>query len=165
MRITAIVANLVQMVIVLAIFFGQGIFLGGLTIFALFVLLIITSFNLLVLLFPPHINRVAIVKEKNPIVKRNDLRVSYITGAHPTLNIGKQRYDVIDIAECGIRIVIGRHERLKKRSKCQLGLLCGEDLNIKAVLIRRKGDEAALEITPPIEYRVLLKEKQAVATT
>ena len=163
MRVTAILTNLTQMVIVLSIFLWQGISLGGWIILALFALLIIASFNLLVLLFPTSMDRNGIVEDKKAIIKRQDLRVSYAAGAQPALTIGKQRYDVLDIAESGIRILIGRHERLKKRSKCQIDLLCGDVLNIRTILIRRNGDEAALVFKPPIEYRVLLKEKQAAA--
>lgn len=163
MRITAIMANLIQMVIVLSIFLWQGLTLGGFTILALFVLLIIASFNLLVLLFPDSMDRGSIVDEKKSIIKRQDLRVSYSIGAQPALTIGKQRYDVLDVAESGIRILIGRHERLKRKAKCHIELLCGEVLNVKTQLVRRNGDEAALVFRPPIEYRVLLKEKQAAA--
>lgn len=161
MRGVAIVANLIQMVIVLSIFLWQGISLGGWTILSLFVLLIIASFNLLVMLFPTNTDSGAIVNNKKVITKRQDLRVNYKTGVQPVLTMGKKRYDVIDIAESGIRIVVGRHERLSKRSKSHLSLLCGEVLNIKTVLIRRNGDEAALAFKPPIEYRILVKEKQA----
>ena len=163
MRITAIMVNLLQMVIVLAIFLWQGMSFGGLTVLALFILLIIASFNLLVLLFPANMNQSAIVDEKKAIIKRQDLRVSYAAGSQPALIIGKQRYDVLDIAESGIRILVGRHERLKKRARCRINLLCGEVLSIKTVLVRRKGDEAALVFKPPVEYRILLKEKQAAA--
>ena len=163
MRVAAIMANLVQMIIVLAIFLWQGLTLGGLTILALFVLLIIASFNLMVQLFPDIIDRGTIVDEKKSIIKRQDLRVSYAAGNQPVLTIGNQRYDVLDIAESGIRILIGRHERLNKKAKCHIELLCGEALNIKTLLVRRNGDEAALAFKPPIEYRILLKEKQAAA--
>lgn len=161
MRIAAIMANLFQMVIVLSIFFWQGLSLGGLTVLSLFVLLIIASFNLLAFLFPDSMVRDAIIDEKKTIIKRQDLRVSYADGAQPVLTIGTQRYDVLDIAESGMRILIGRHERLKKRAKCHIELLCGEVLNTKTQLVRRNGDEAALVFNPPIEYRILLKEKQA----
>jgi len=163
MRVSAILANLIQMVIVLSIFLWQGISLGGLTILALFVLLIIASFNLLVLLFPKGMGRNGIVEDKKAIIKRQDLRVSYTGGSQPALMIGRQRYDVLDIAESGIRILIGRHERLKKRAKCHIDLLCGEVLTIKTLLVRRDGDEAALAFKPPIEYRILLKEKKAAS--
>ncbi len=161
MRIAAIVANLFQMVIVLTIFFWQGLSLGGSTVLALFVLLIIASYNLLVILFSDSMGRNTILAEKKTIIKRQDLRISYADGAQPVLTIGSQRYDVLDIAESGIRILIGRHERLKKRAKCRIDLICGEVLNTKTQLVRRYGDEAALAFHPPIEYRVLLKEKQA----
>jgi len=163
MRVTAILANLIQMVIVLAIFLWQGMSLGGWTILALFILLIIASFNLLVLLFSTSLDRRTIVEEKKAIIKRQDLRVSYAAGNQPAVTIGRQRYDVLDIAESGIRILVGRHERLKKRAKCHIDLLCGEVLNIKTIRVRRNGDEAALAFKPPIEYRILLKEKQAAA--
>jgi len=163
MRIAAIIANLVQMVIVLSVFLLQGISLGGLTILALFMLLIIACFNLLVLLFSGDTGKGGIVDEKKAVVKRQDLRVSYLTGAQPTLKMGDRHYDVLDIAESGVRIVVGRHERLKKRTKCQIDLLCGECMHVKTVAIRRHGDEAALAFKPPIEYPVIVKEKQTVA--
>ena len=51
MRAVAVIANLIQMVIVLSVFLLQGFVLGGWTVFALFILLMIAFLNLLVLLF------------------------------------------------------------------------------------------------------------------
>lgn len=162
MRVTAIVANLVQMVIVLFIFLLQGISLGGATILALFFLLIIAGLNLVVLLFSMGSDLRGVVTEKKPVVKRQDLRVSYMAGAKSTLTVGGQQYHLLDFAESGARVIVGRHERLKKRSRCQINLLCGEKINTKVVVIRREGDEAALSFRPPVEYSVVLKEKQFV---
>lgn len=165
MRTAAIAANLLQMLIVLTIFLIQGISLGGVTVFFLFVLLVIACFNLLVVLFPRDADQG--VKghksgEKKPLVKRHDLRVSYVSDPRPVLAVGGKKHKILDIAEGGIRIHIGRDEQLKKRFKGHLEMLCGETLNIKVQLIRREGDEAALEFKPPIEYSVLLKERQFV---
>lgn len=162
MRAVAIFANLVQMVIVLSIFIFQGISLSGLTVLSLFVLLIIASCNLLVLLFSGDAEPTSIINEKKAIVKRRDFRVGYALGAQPKLGIGNQLYDLLDIAEGGARITIGRHERLKKRFRCHIHLLCGETLKAKGVVIRREGHEAALTFNSPLQYRLLIKEKQAV---
>lgn len=163
MKAAAIAANLIQMVIVLFVFVLQGIAMDGLTIFALFILFIIACFNLLVLLFSGEKDQGPMVDDKKTIIKRLDFRVGYTSGALPKLVIGDQRYDLIDISEGGARIAIGRRERLKKRSRCRVDLLCGEKLKAKVIVIRREGDEAALAFQSPIEYRVLLKEKQIVA--
>ena len=165
MRAAAIVANLVQMVIVLSIFLLQGISLGGWTILALFILLIIACANLLVLLFAENTDQGLIANAKKALTKRKDLRVSYASGLQPTLNFGGRKYDIMDIAESGARIVVGRRERLKKRVKSHVQLLCGESLTIKTVVIRREGDEVALAFKPPIEYSILLKERQALANS
>lgn len=163
MRVIAIIANLVQMAIVLSIFMLQGISLAGLTILALFSLLIIAAFNLLVLLFTGSSITGTIVKEKKAIIKRRDFRVGYALGRQPKLGIGNRHYDVLDIAEGGTRISVGRHERLKKHFQCRIQLLCGDILSMKAVVIRREGDEAALAFKSAVEYRTLQKEKQVVA--
>ncbi len=162
MRIVAIISNLVQMVIVLAIFVLHGLSFEGWTILGLFILLIIACFNLLVLLFHGLSEQNLIGNEKPPIVKRQDLRVVYHTGVHPLLDVGEQSFSILDIAESGLRIRIDRHERIKKRVRARIELLCGESLNVRAIVVRRQADEAAMCFKHPLGYAVLLKEKQAV---
>lgn len=168
MRIAAVVANLAQMTIILLVFLINGLALGGWTIFALFLLLIIAFVNLLVLLFhaalDPKITKQT-PKEPSPIVKRQDLRVTYVDKHYPTLTIGKRQFSISDISENGLRIRIERHEPLKKRMRGQLALLSKKRLTVKVILIRREGEEAALALKEPIDYAVLLKEKQALAAT
>ena len=163
MRAAAMAANLVQMVIVLFVFVLQGIAMDGLTILALFILFIIACFNLLVLLFTGEKDQGPMADDKKTIIKRLDYRVGYTSGIQPKLVIGDQRYNLIDISEGGARIAVGRHERLKKRSRCRVNLLSGEKLKAKVVVIRREGNEAALAFQSPVAYRILLKEKQIVA--
>lgn len=162
MRAAAIVANLVQMVIVLFVVVLQGVMMDGMTITALFILFLIACYNLLVLLFSEHKEPGPVVDSKKTIIKRLDYRVSYAFGAQPKLVIGDQSYDLIDISEGGGRISIGRHERLKKRSWCHINLLCGEIFKTKCAVIRREGNEVALAFHSPVAYHVLLKEKQIV---
>ena len=163
MRAVAIVANLLQMVIILVVFTLQGIALGGMTVFLLFVLLLIAAFNLLTLLFHGEPDRSLVGGEKPGIVKRQDLRVVYTTSPYPVLSLRHQEFSLLDIAESGARFTINRHDTIKKRLRGKITLLCGDVLDIKAVLIRREGDEAALLFKTPISYSTLLKEKQALA--
>ncbi len=163
MRSAAIVANLVQMVIVLVIFILQGLALGGLTVLLLFVLLIIATFNLLILLFLGDSQRSPLGGEKPGIVKRQDLRVVYAAAPQPVLTLQHQEFVLLDIAESGARFRIRRNDSIKKRLRGRITLLCGETLHVKATVIRRQGDEAALRFKPPIGYATLLKEKQALA--
>ena len=162
MRATAILVNMVQMVIVLAIFVLQGLTFSGWTIFGLFLILMIAGFNLLILLFHGLSEQHIIKPEKPPIVKRQDLRVAYGIGPKPDLIIGQQSFSILDIAESGIRIHIDRHETIKKRVKGRVDLLCGETMYVRASLVRRQADEAALQFRNPLGYSVLLAEKQAV---
>jgi hypothetical protein len=165
MRTAAIAANLFQMVIVLFVVVLQGIVMDGVTIFALFFLFIIACFNLFVLLFSEHKDPTPIVDDRKAIIKRLDFRVGYALGTQPKLAIGDQRYDLIDISEGGARITIGRNERLKKRCRCRVNMLCGETIKTKCAVIRREGNEAALAFHSPVAYRVLLNEKQIVSHT
>lgn len=160
MRAAAVVANLVQMVLILTIFIGHGISLGGWTILALFFLLLIAFINLVVLLFHSPDSPVLIASEKKGITKRQDFRVTYLTNNQPVLAVGHQHYSVLDLAESGLRLSIGRHERLKKRIRGHMTLLCGESLDIQATLMRREGNEAAVVFKQTIDYHTLLKEKQ-----
>jgi hypothetical protein len=165
MRAAGIIFNLVQMVIVLAIFVLQGLTFGGWTILGLFILLIIACFNLLVLLFHGLSDQNLIGGEKSLLVKRQDLRVAYRSGVQSVFAIGKQSFSVLDIAESGVRFSINRHEHIKKRFRARIELVCGETLNVKAIVVRRQADESAVRFKQPLGYAVLLKEKQAVAAS
>lgn len=167
MRLITVVANLAQMAIILLVFLLKGPSLGGWTIFALFLLLIIAFVNLLVLFFHATLSQkdqLPGTKSDGTIIKRQDLRVAYVAAPYPVLSIGKREFSVSDISENGLRIRIGRHEQLKKRFRGDLTLLCKERLDIKATLIRRQGDEAALALKQPLDYAFLLKEKQSLST-
>jgi len=165
MRVFAIAANLVQMGILLAIFLTKGLALGGMIILALFILLIIALINLLVLLFYA-VNTAAhqslVGGDKAPVAKRQDLRVTYALGPQPMLSLDGQRYAVMDISERGVRFIIERGGRLKKRLRGKITLLNGETLAVRGSLIRREGNEATLALKTLIDYNTLLKEKQAV---
>jgi hypothetical protein len=167
MRTIAVIANLTQMVIVLLVFLSQGFVLGGWTVLALFILLLIAFLNLLVLLFHSALADPGPSKRfKDPAstIKRQDLRVTYAAGKSPSLEIGARRFKVVDLSEKGVRIDIGRSERLKKRSRCQLTLLGGTSLNFKAVLIRRERGQAVLQFKHPIAYPTLIEERQAAVS-
>jgi hypothetical protein len=162
MRAVAIIFNLVQMIIVLAIFVMQGVSFGGWAILGLFLLLMIACFNLLVLLFHGFEDQHLIEKEKPTIVKRRDLRVVYPPSRAPRFMVGQRAFSILDIAESGVRISINRNESLKKRLRARVQLICGETLNVRASVVRRHGDEVALCFKQPLGYATLLKEKQVI---
>ena len=167
MRAVAVIVNLVQMIIVLLVFIVQGFVLGGWTVFALFILLLIAFLNLLVLLFHPSMagsDRMKLVKDHASIIKRQDQRVIYPAARRPVLMIGNRKFDILDLSEQGLRFSIGRNEQLRKRMRCRLTLLSGQTLNFKAVLIRREGGHAVLQFKQPIAYRKLIDEKQAAVS-
>jgi hypothetical protein len=165
MRWLAIAVNLVQIGTILGLFLTKGLTLGGSTIMVFFVLLLFALINLIVLLFYT-INTAAdqplFGREKAPIVKRQDLRVSYVSGLQPVFSTGKQRFSLLDLAENGLRISLDRNTKCRKHLSGQIALLCGTTLNVKGILARREGDEAALLFKKPVDYQVLLQERQAV---
>ncbi len=165
MRWLAIAVNLVQIGIILALFLIKGLTLGGSTIMVFFMLLLFALINLIVLLFYT-INIAAdqplFGREKPPIVKRQDLRISYAAAAQPLFNTGTHRFPILDLSENGMRISLDRNQRCRKRLRGQIEMLCGKILNVKGALVRREGDEAAFLFRKPVDYKVLLQEKQAV---
>lgn len=165
MRVFAIAANLVQMGIVLAMFLAKGLSLGGMIILALFILLIFAFINLLVLLFYTSntaAHRPLVGEDKAPVAKRQAMRVTYALGPQPTLSLGGRRFAVADISEGGVRFIIERGGRLKKRLRGKITLLSGQTLSIQGTLIRREGNEATIALKSIIDYHILLKEKQAL---
>jgi hypothetical protein len=167
MRWLAIAVNLVQIGIILGLFLTNGLTLGGSTIMVFFVLLLFALINLIVLLFytiNTAEDQPLFGREKTPIVKRQDLRVNYNTGTQPVFNTGKQHFHILDLAENGFRIGLDRNMQCRKRLNGQIALLCGTVLNVKGILSRREGDEAAFLFKNSIDYHILLQEKQAVQT-
>ena len=166
MRAAAIVANLIQMMIILALFLIHGIALGGWTIFALFLLLLVAFVNLLVLLFHSALSATdqsAYRNEKGGLVKRQDLRVRYLGDAQPELAVDDRCFSVLDLSENGVRIKIDRHEPLKRRFRGRLTLLSRKILTLRVTRVRRQGDEAALLIAESIDWDLLSTEKQLSA--
>ena len=163
MRGFAVVVNLIQMGIILALFLTHGIGLGAATIFALFVMLIIAFINLLVLLFHSALTPLDLAprsNEKIGLVKRQDLRVLYASESQPWLEVKARQFSILDLTENGIRIRIDRQEPLKKRFRGRLRLLSAQTPSMKFTLVRRQGNEAALVFRQPIDYALILAEKQ-----
>jgi uncharacterized membrane protein len=165
MRLFAIVINLAQISLILAIFLMQGLSLGGLLIVVIFVLLIFAFVNLLVLMFytaSTAIHQPLIESDKQASIKRKDLRVVYALGPRAVIHIGKQQFWVSDLSENGLRFGIQRDERCKKRIRGRVILVCGKTLSMNGWLVRREGSEAAMMFKHPVDYQTLLEEKQAV---
>ncbi len=164
MRILAVVANLIQLAVVLAIFFSSGSCLEPLATAGLFLLMIIAFVNLLTLLFHyPFRQADQDANQHQGPIKRRDIRVSYILGPRPYLDTGKQRFEVQDLSEQGIRFLAYRSAKIKRRIKGRIELLCGQVIDVKAVVIRRQGDEVAIYLRNPIPYPVVLAEKKIVS--
>ncbi len=166
MRTIAIVAGLAQMAIIFMVFFLKGLALGGWLLFALILLLVMAFVNLLILVFHCRLSpkdEKQTTKEKPAIVKRKDLRVTYTSAQYPTFSVGNRGFAVTDLSENGLRIRIDRKEPLKKRMRGYLVFLSSETLTVKVKLIRREDEEAALAFKEPLDYALLLREKQTLA--
>ncbi len=163
MRIIAIVANLIQLVIVLAIFLSSGPSMEPLAIAGLFLLMILAFVNLLVFLFHhPFAREDQEASSSTGPIKRRDIRVSYILGPRPYLETGKQSFEVQDLSEQGVRFLVSPGSKVKRRIKGHIKLVCGQTIDIKGMVIRRQGDEIAIILRTPIPYPVVLAEKKAI---
>ncbi len=164
MRILAVVANLIQFAIVLAIFFTGGSSMEPLATAGLFLLMIIAFVNLLALLFHHHFPEAEQDDgRRRGTIKRRDIRVSYILGPRPYLETGKRRFEVQDLSERGVRFRVYPPVKIRRRIKGRIRLLCGRVIDVKGTVIRRQGDEVAICLRDPIPYPVVLAEKKFVA--
>lgn len=163
MRAFAVIANLIQMLIIITLFLIQGISLGGLTILAFFLLLLIAFLNLLVLLFHTALaaaDQAAQRNDKGGLIKRQDLRVRYLGETRPELTVGDRCFSVLDLSENGIRIRIDREQPLKRRFRGRIALVSEKVLNVQVAKVRRQGNEAALMLKQPIDWDILAAEKE-----
>jgi hypothetical protein len=164
MRIFAVIINLVQMGIVLTVFLGQGLKLGGSIILVFFLMLVFAFINLIVLLFyaVSDTNSPILGEEKPGIVKRQDLRVTYTPNRQPSLFIEGQRFSVLDLAENGVRFSIPRNQRIKRRARAEITLLCGQTFKVRGGLGRREGNDATLMFKKPLSFETLSTERRMV---
>lgn len=166
MRILAIVVNLAQIALILAIYFANGLSLGDALVLAMFGLLIFAFVNLLVLLFyttASEREQPLAGREKPVLIKRRDVRVVYAPGPGPDLAVGRRTYAVLDLAENGLRFNLGRQARFRKHVRGRITLLCGKCISFKGSLLRRQGAEAALGFSHPVDIPLLLEEQKVQA--
>ncbi len=166
MKKIAIAANGFQLIIILVILFIKGFQLGAVVIFLLFLLITVPFINLLMLLFYENkpIDYRFENNENQTLVKRKSLRVTYRSGKRPVLTIKKQHYEVLDISEGGVRILLNAPQPLKKRVKAEIKMLTGEQVRFKGVVKRRENSEAAVIFTTPLDASVILAEKKHIDT-
>jgi hypothetical protein len=160
MRVLAVVANLAQVGIVLAIFIELGLRLGGWVILGLFLLLLIALLNQIVVFFFA-VNKVVhqpLVGPGKEPVKRRDYRVTYAMAPQPTVIIDEHPYSVLDLSENGMRFYIDCQEGLKKHFGGRISLLCGQSLSFQGTLVRRQKYEAIASFNQALDRSVLVKE-------
>ena len=165
MKIAAIVANIAQLVIILAIFFIRGLELGGLVIFLLFLLMVVPFINLLVFLLSSRttLSWDDAEIEAEGMIKRKAMRIHYPDDRHPVFSTEGIAFAVQDISEGGVRIVASADTVFKKRIDGEVLLLCGKVVHIKARVLRGEGSEVVLQFLRPIGTAPLLEEKKALA--
>jgi hypothetical protein len=161
MNIAALIANIVQLVIILAIFFIKGLELGALSIFLLFLLMPIPFINVLALFFVKR--PLLAADEGDGMVKREALRVNYSQEHCPTLTTGGTVYTVRDLSEGGVRIKATSATPFRKKVRGEIELVSGDRLRFKATLLRRGEGEAVFHFSEPVGTAILVKEKKALA--
>jgi fatty acid desaturase len=117
MKIVAVIANIAQLGIILAIFFIRGLDLGALVIFLLFVLMSVPLINFLALFFAnrPMLKSASDDMQDNRLVKRTAKRVRYPKALRPVLKTAGTAFTVIDISEGGVRIRASQSTPFKKK--------------------------------------------------
>ena len=164
MNIAALVANVLQLLIILAVFFIRGLDLGPLVIFLLFLLMPIPFINSLALFFSKRPIS-ASSADGNGLIKREAVRVLYEEDRCPVLTVGDTAYTVRDLSEGGVRIRAGAQIPFKKKVNGDIRLLSGDRIRFKATVVRREEGEVVFKFTDPVGTAILMEEKKALATT
>lgn len=162
MKILAVITNIIQIGIILFIFFTKGLDLGGLVILLLFILIIFPFINFLVLLTVFRHGTegdLAESQHNEVLIKRDVLRVAYNSDKKPVLLINKDSYDILDISETGIRFLNKQNSKFKKKIKGVVTLFCGVTMDISGIIVRRHENEIAVLLKNPIKQEIILKEK------
>jgi hypothetical protein len=165
MNIVALVANVIQLLIILAVFFIRGLELGPLVIFLLFLLMPVPFINFLALFFSNRPGTVSSTDDAadNGIIKREAVRVLYGEDRCPVLTVGSTAYAVRDLSEGGVRILAGTQMPFRKKVTGDIRLLSGETIPFKARVVRQEEGEVAFKFTAPIGTAILMEEKKALA--
>lgn len=164
MHLFSIIANSTQIVLLLGCFVIYGPHLAGPVILIFFLLLLIGFLNLLSQLF--HAGSPAglllFTGKRTPLTKRQNMRITYSGGTRPTLIIDCGRFRVLDIAENGVRFSVASRQRLKRRIRGKIELVCGRTIAFDGKLLRRESDEACLKLKESIECSLIKQEKEAL---
>jgi hypothetical protein len=165
MNIAALVANVIQLLIILAVFFIGGLDLGPLVIFLLFLLMPIPFINFLALFFskPPISVPSAGDAADSGMIKREAVRVLYEADRCPVLTVGNTAYTVRDLSEGGVRIRAGAEIPFKRKFNGDIRLLSGDQIRFKATVARREEGEVVFKFTEPVGTAILMEEKKALA--
>ena len=165
MSIVAIAVNILQLVIILAVFYIRGLELGAPVIFLLFLLMPIPFVNTVALLFTRRPTGVSAVvgADDNAIIKREAVRITYHENHGPVLNTGGAAFAVLDLSEGGVRISASSSTPFKKKISGEIRLISGERIRFKATLLRRENGETTFQFTDPVGTAVLMTEKKALA--
>ncbi|WP_319524222.1 PilZ domain-containing protein [uncultured Desulfosarcina sp.] len=165
MNIAALVANVIQLLIILALFFIRGLDLGPLAIFLLFLLMPIPFINFLALFFTKRSIAADSADDStgNGLIKREALRILYEEDRCPVLTVGETAYAVRDLSEGGVRIRAGAQAPFKKKVNGEIRLLNGDPIRFKATILRREEGEVVFKFTEPVGTAILMEEKRVLA--
>lgn len=165
MKIVAIIADIAQLGIILAIFFIRGLDLGSLVIFLLFMLMSVPFINILALFFPnrPMFKSASENIEDNGLVKRIAMRVRYPEAHCPVMKTAGTAFTVLDLSEGGVRIRASLSTPFKKKITGDIQLISGGGIRFKAILMRRAEGEVVFQFVNPIGTALLVEEEKTMA--
>ena len=93
--------------------------------------------------------------------RRKKLRVIYNSEERPKLKVGENEFKVADFSEFDIRFF---HRKIETGHwVCgTLTLLCGESIDVKGMVVKKKQDDIYISVDPFIQKEILLREKQHI---
>jgi hypothetical protein len=94
--------------------------------------------------------------------RRAYYRIRYPIDDRPTLELGEERWEVVDVAEFGCGFLTRPGDAFHKgelvRGRLRIGTR--HDLTIEGIVVWRRSDHAALKFNRPIPFKVVLDEQR-----
>ena len=94
--------------------------------------------------------------------RRKNLRVIYKPEERPTLKVGENEFKVADFSEVELRFFHSNIE-LGHWVRGTLTLLCGESIDVKGMIVRKKQEDICIGLNPHIQKKILVREQQHIS--
>lgn len=92
--------------------------------------------------------------------RRRYVRIVYPRGLRALITIGERRFEIADITQGGVRLMVPVAEPLPATAQARLHFIGGATLSVRAHLEWREGDQAGFSLQELIPAEVIENEQR-----